>query len=130
MSDPRPPAATVERVVVVLGATDRTLDSLLRSVGLRPVMRAGDATIWAPPAPRPAEIPAGPSGPVPGCQQRLLTIPQVAERLNIGRSTVYQLIAGGQIPVVHVGRSARVRTDAIDGWLDTGLRPAPSLPAA
>jgi excisionase family DNA binding protein len=43
----------------------------------------------------------------------LLTVKQAARVLNLGRSTVYQLIAEGRLEVVHIGRSARVPTDAI-----------------
>jgi excisionase family DNA binding protein len=43
----------------------------------------------------------------------LLTVKQAARVLNVGRSTVYQLIADGRLEVVHIGRSTRVPTDAI-----------------
>jgi excisionase family DNA binding protein len=43
----------------------------------------------------------------------LLTVKQAARVLNLGRSTVYQLIADGRLEVVHIGRSTRVTTDAI-----------------
>jgi excisionase family DNA binding protein len=43
----------------------------------------------------------------------LLTVKQAARVLNLGRSTVYQLIADGRLEVVHIGRSTRVPTDAI-----------------
>jgi excisionase family DNA binding protein len=43
----------------------------------------------------------------------LLTVQQAARVLNLGRSTVYELIASGQLEVVHIGRSARVPVDAI-----------------
>jgi len=41
----------------------------------------------------------------------LITIKQAARVLNLGRSTVYELIAGGQLEVVHIGRSARIPAD-------------------
>jgi excisionase family DNA binding protein len=44
----------------------------------------------------------------------LLTITEAAARLRIGRSTVYELIASGDLDVVHIGRSARVPVDALD----------------
>ena len=43
----------------------------------------------------------------------LPTVKQAARVLNLGRSTVYQLIADGRLEVVHIGRSTRVPTDAI-----------------
>lgn len=47
----------------------------------------------------------------------LLTIKQAAGMLNLGRSTVYQLIADGRLDVVHIGRSARVPVDAITKFI-------------
>jgi excisionase family DNA binding protein len=63
----------------------------------------------------------------------LLTVKQAARVLNLGRSTVYQLIADGRLEVVHIGRSTRVPTDAISkliGALRAGdaATPIPRLP--
>ena len=44
----------------------------------------------------------------------LLTITEAAARLSIGRSSAYELIASGQLEIVHIGRSARVPAAAID----------------
>ncbi len=49
----------------------------------------------------------------PELQPALLTVKQAARVLNLGRSTVYQLIADGRLEVVHIGRSTRVPTDSI-----------------
>ena len=49
----------------------------------------------------------------PELRPALLTVKQAARVLNLGRSTVYQLIADGRLEVVHIGRSTRVPTDAI-----------------
>ncbi len=49
--------------------------------------------------------------------KRLLTIKQAAEILGVGRSTVYELIANDELEVVHIGRSARVPTSAIDDFI-------------
>ena len=48
----------------------------------------------------------------------LITIPEAARRLSIGRSTAYELIAAGRLEVVHVGRSARVPVDALDNLVE------------
>jgi excisionase family DNA binding protein len=45
---------------------------------------------------------------------RLLTIAEAAQRLAVGRSTAYELINGGYLSVVHIGRAARVPESAID----------------
>ena len=41
-------------------------------------------------------------------QRLLLTIPEVASRLGLGRSLVYQLVMKGQINSIKVGRARRV----------------------
>lgn len=47
----------------------------------------------------------------------LLTIPEAAGRLRIGRSTVYELISSGRLEVVHIGRSARIPAQAITDFV-------------
>jgi len=46
-------------------------------------------------------------------QPLLLTVVQAARVLNIGRTTAYELIAAGELEVVHIGRAARVPADAV-----------------
>ncbi len=41
-------------------------------------------------------------------QPLLLTVPQVAKLLNLGRTKVYELIGTKQLPVVRFGRAVRV----------------------
>ena len=48
----------------------------------------------------------------------MLTIPEAAKRLRLGRSTVYHLAQRGELPSVRIGRSVRVRGDKLDAWLD------------
>lgn len=49
----------------------------------------------------------------------LLTVRQAAGALGIGRSTAYELIAAGQLEVVHIGRCARVPVDAVHTFVAT-----------
>lgn len=44
---------------------------------------------------------------------RLLTIPEAAQVLGIGRSTLYELIGTGRVEVVHIGRAVRVPLAAL-----------------
>lgn len=44
----------------------------------------------------------------------LVTVVEAARALGIGRSKAYELIASGDLEVVHIGRAARVPVDAID----------------
>ena len=46
----------------------------------------------------------------------LLTVEDAAERLSIGRTTMYGLIKAGQITSVRVGRLRRVPADALTAY--------------
>lgn len=54
-------------------------------------------------------------------QRSLLTVPQAAALLSIGRTMAYELIATGELEVVHIGRAARVPVAAIEDYV-TRLR--------
>ena len=47
----------------------------------------------------------------------LLTIPEAAQRLGVGRTTVYELTARGELEVVHIGRAARIPATALDAFV-------------
>jgi excisionase family DNA binding protein len=53
----------------------------------------------------------------------LLTVEQAAQRLGIGRSLMYELLAEGTIESVHVGRLRRIPPDALTAFV-TQLRAA------
>jgi excisionase family DNA binding protein len=57
------------------------------------------------PEPDPPDATAG-NGPL------LLTIRETAALLSVGRTTVYELVAAGELETVHIGRSVRVPADA------------------
>jgi excisionase family DNA binding protein len=48
----------------------------------------------------------------------LLKIPEVAAALRVGRSTVYELIAKGELKVVHIGRAVRVPASEVETWVE------------
>jgi excisionase family DNA binding protein len=50
--------------------------------------------------------------------ERLLTAGDLAETLRVSTRTVRRMIAAGQIPIVRVGRSVRVRPSALADLLD------------
>lgn len=50
--------------------------------------------------------------------QLLLTIPQVANALNLGRTKVYELIWKENLPVQKFGRAVRVSKEDLQRWLD------------
>ena len=47
----------------------------------------------------------------------LLTIPEAARRLAIGRGKLYGLISTGEIEVLHIGRAVRVPVEAIEEFV-------------
>ena len=47
----------------------------------------------------------------------LLTVPEAAECLGLGRSKVYQLMTSGQLRSVSIGRARRIPVDAIAALL-------------
>jgi excisionase family DNA binding protein len=47
----------------------------------------------------------------------LLRVDEAADRLGLARSTVYQLLADGTLPVVHIGRAVRVPVAGLDAWV-------------
>ena len=49
----------------------------------------------------------------------LLTIPQAARKLGIGRSLAYELIAAGRLEVIHIGRAARVPLEAVYDFVES-----------
>jgi excisionase family DNA binding protein len=48
----------------------------------------------------------------------LLRAGEVAKLLGLGRSTVFALLAAGELPVVRIGRSVRVPRGALERWVD------------
>ena len=49
----------------------------------------------------------------------LLRVMEAAEKLGLGRTTVYQLVASGQLRSVHVGRSVRIPAAALIDFADS-----------
>jgi excisionase family DNA binding protein len=47
----------------------------------------------------------------------LLTVEEAAERLGIGRSTMYTLITSGEIDSIHVGRLRRLEPAALARYI-------------
>ena len=61
-------------------------------------------------------------GTAAGVAPLLLTIPQAAAVLAIGRTTVYELIGAGDLEAVHIGRSARVPVAALEDYVERQRR--------
>ena len=52
----------------------------------------------------------------------IATVDEIAERLKIGRSTVYDLVREGEIPHFRVGHSIRFDLEVIYKWLLDQMR--------
>jgi excisionase family DNA binding protein len=48
----------------------------------------------------------------------LLRVPEAARLLGVGRSLTYELIAGGELEVVHVGSVMRVPVTAVHEYIE------------
>lgn len=55
----------------------------------------------------------------------LLTIPQVARRLGLGRSFTYRLVMQGQIPSLKLGAARRVPAKALEEFIAERLQVEP-----
>lgn len=63
----------------------------------------------APTAPTPSTVPEGPM---------LLTVPQLARQLQIGRDQAYTLCHRDDFPAIRIGRSVRINKAGLQDWLD------------
>lgn len=55
-----------------------------------------------------------------GEERLLLTVAEAANRLRIGRSLMYELLAAGDIPSIRIGRLRRVTRVALDDYVARG----------
>lgn len=49
-----------------------------------------------------------------------MTVREVAALLRVSKMTVYRLTEDDTLPSVRIGRSVRIPTDAVRGYLDRG----------
>ena len=57
---------------------------------------------------------------------RLLTVPEVADALQVPLARVYQLVRHGLLPGVYVGRQVRVDPGSLEEWVAQGGRQLPA----
>ncbi len=50
----------------------------------------------------------------------LMKVEEAAKYLKIGRTHCYELIRGGHLPTVQLGRLIRVSRKRLDQWIDEG----------
>ena len=61
---------------------------------------------------------------------RLLTVDQVATRLNVGPRFVRRLIQERRIEVRHLGKHVRIKESAVEAFIEAGAVPAVPRPRA
>lgn len=47
----------------------------------------------------------------------LLTIPQVARLLSLGKTKVYEMVYTDGLPIIRFGKSVRVHPDDLERWI-------------
>ncbi len=50
----------------------------------------------------------------------LLTVPEAAKYLGVGRKKIYQLIEYGEVKAVKLGRSTQIEKDSLDRFRESG----------
>ena len=50
-------------------------------------------------------------------REKLLTLKDLADYLNISRRTVYRLLNGESLPAYRIGKNMRFKREDIDEWL-------------
>jgi excisionase family DNA binding protein len=55
--------------------------------------------------------------PEPGLAAVLLTVEEAAQRLSIGRTTMYGLVSSGAIKSVTIGRLRRIPAECLDAYV-------------
>ena len=53
----------------------------------------------------------------PQSLEPLLTVEQVAEYLNVGKFTVYRLLAQKRLPAFKIGNQWRFKKEVLEAWL-------------
>ena len=53
--------------------------------------------------------------------EKIYTIPQVAEYLQISRSKMYDWVKQGKIPYVRIGRNKRIRASDLQAWIEANV---------
>ena len=55
---------------------------------------------------------------VPDAERMLLTLEEAARRLSVGRTTLYELAARGELATVTIGRCRRVPVSSLKSFVD------------
>jgi excisionase family DNA binding protein len=47
----------------------------------------------------------------------LVTVREAGALLGVGRTTTYELVAAGELEVVHIGRSSRIPIESVEAYV-------------
>lgn len=53
--------------------------------------------------------------------EKIYTVPQVAEYLQISRSKMYDWLKKGKIPYILIGRNKRIRESDLQAWIEANM---------
>lgn len=48
----------------------------------------------------------------------LLRPMEAAQLIGIGRTKMYEMVASGELPSIHIGRARRIPVNALNKWID------------
>lgn len=51
-------------------------------------------------------------------EKLLLRVSETQKLLSLSRSTIYAMVASGELPSVRIGRAVRVPVDALKQWVE------------
>ncbi len=111
-------STTTQRIVVVHGPLGRHLADVLRCAGLETIVDDGTTTIWGPQgSPRSEGSSEGGIMTTGSLPKLLVTTSEAAAILGVSRSTLYSLLAEGQLESVKIGSLRRISTAALDRYV-------------
>ena len=67
--------------------------------------------------PNSTSVPTPPAAPPRSSAPLLFRPTEAAHALGLGRSTIYELMRSGELPVIHIGRAARIPCQAVEAWI-------------
>lgn len=54
--------------------------------------------------------------------EQLLNPKNIAEKLNVAKSTVYALLRKGELPIIQIGKCIRVRPEDLENYINQQKR--------
>ncbi len=61
-------------------------------------------------------------------ERLLYRIPEAAWRLGLSRSTIYEIIAAGELRAIKIGRAVRIPASELEAWVARRANTSDNLP--